>query len=78
MGVSCRGNCSLIHFPKPYLGRGSYPYVTHGYCRACCLWIPLRKGIGPYKNRCPCCSSLYSMRPRLNEKKARYVKLFKR
>ncbi len=77
MGMMCKGHCRLCKFPKPYLGRGAFPYLTHGYCRTCVFWIPLMQGQGPYKNRCPCCNSLYSMRPRLNDKKARYAKYLK-
>ena len=73
MGIQCRGNCSFINLPKPNLGRNTFPYLTHGFCRVCYLWIPLRGGVGKHKNRCPCCSSLYALKPRLNSKKKRYI-----
>jgi hypothetical protein len=78
MGIRCKGNCRLFIFPKPVLGRHSTPYLTHGLCRVCMLWIPLRGGVGPFKNRCPCCSSIYAVRPRLNNKKRRYEELLKK
>jgi len=78
MGIRCKGNCRLFIFPKPALGRHSAPYLTHGLCRVCTLWIPLRGGVGPFKNRCPCCSSIYAVRPRLNSKRVRYEELLKK
>tara|TARA_Y100000296_G_C4970790_1_gene155791 strand:+ start:230 stop:466 length:237 start_codon:yes stop_codon:yes gene_type:complete len=78
MGINCKGNCRLFVLPKPHLGKYSAPYLTHGRCRVCDIWIPLRGGVGPFKNRCPCCSSIYAVRPRLTSKRLRYKELLKK
>ena len=77
MGIRCKGNCRLFIFSKPALGRHSAPYLTHGRCRVCDIWIILRGGVGPHKNRCPCCSSIYTVRPRLKSNRLRYKELLK-
>ena len=64
---------------RPYFGttdkRGGLPYLTHGFCRTCEVWIEKDKGWGKAGNRCPCCHSKMSYRPRVSKSKRRYRKI---
>ena len=77
MGTRCHGGCVLMGFLtyRPNLGQGGLPYLTHGFCRTCDVWIEKDKGWGKVGNRCPCCHSKMSYRPRVSASKRRYRSL---
>ena len=60
---------------RPNLGQGGLPYLTHGFCRTCDVWIARGNGWGEAKNRCPCCHTMLSFKPRQSKNKKRYRKL---
>ena len=67
MGLgTCKGICDSHRIPKS-------KYFTHFYCRSCEWWIKQfdcqEEG---KRNRCPCCGSLVSTKPRNSKAKAKY------
>lgn len=63
MGIGrCKGICDSHRIPKT-------KYHTHNYCRSCEWWI---KQDDCHENRCPCCGSLVSTRPRNSKAKEKY------
>ena len=77
MGANCHGFCAIkkLRRDRPNLGQGGLPYLTHGFCRTCDVWIQHGTGFGLTKNRCPCCHVKLSLHPRQSKNKRRYREL---
>ena len=83
LGASCNGKCVMYkkkyRRDRPNLGQGGLPYLTHGFCRTCEVWILNGQGfsfhIGTAKNRCPCCHTMMSFQPRQSRHKKKYRRL---
>ena len=69
--ITCKGYCDRLQSKKPQ----TMPYLTHAYCRLCCLWISHEDA---WKSiRCPCCHGRLSFKPRENSKKKKYRGMLK-
>ena len=72
--IVCHGHCELLkrtdkEWKKP--PTGGIPFLTHGYCRVCVLWVKRTNTVNG--NRCPCYHNKITMKPRTNRAKKKYI-----